>query len=100
MVSRKQVAVLLDFVQITSPPAPPSPQFKQLVQLVLKGVMSIAAQMTLFILLFSCPVLALDIVIMTMISIVLCFVAKVLIGIMQKSHFQGSWPQRKMHSMC
>ena len=40
--------------------------------------MSIAAQMNLFILLFSWPVLAWDTVIMTMISIVLCFVAKVL----------------------
>ena len=40
--------------------------------------MSIAAQMTLLILLFSCPVLAWDTVIMTMISIGFCFVAKVL----------------------
>ena len=33
MVSRKKVAVLLDFVQITSTPPSPSPQFGQLVQL-------------------------------------------------------------------
>ena len=42
--------------------------------------MSIAAQMTLLILLLSCPVLACDTVIMTMISNVFCFVAKVLNG--------------------